>query len=380
MNDASSRRLLVTVESPSGRHTVAIPQDAYVDDLIPSLVEACEGRQDSLGWTLRPKGEAPLPGTRTLRESGLFAGAVLILGEPDRDENAEADSKRAEVQAMDTGRTDDAAYIRLLGDAIVAPRLATSTVIAAISEHHGAGTTTVAVLLATLLGELRDDRLAVVDANPDSGALSHWLVPDNALSRDAYATLFRGSLTPDQVRAALVSASPKLSVLPAPIERASPAVAGAAGWSRLIEHLRHLNNIVILDCGAGIHRVVSQAALDAADQVVLVSKPRPAQADETTPDVEAMLRRGRTVVVVTNQAPKRARSARTAGLQHVTIAFEPHHAKRLRTRGFTWDRAPAAWQESMRELAAVLVGSRAALDQAVGEASRSLVNAEDAES
>src|SRR5713226_7470858 len=275
MTDASSRRLLVTVESPSGRHSVAVLQDARIDDLIPSLVEVCEGRDDSTGWTLSPKGEAALAGPRTLGECGLFAGAVLILVEPDRQKNAEPDDKRAEAQAMDTGRADDAAYMRLLEDAIVAPRLAASTVIAVISEHHRAGTTTVAALLATLLGELRDDRLAVVDANPDSGALSHWLVPESALSRDAYATLFRASLTPDQVRATLVSASPKMSVLPAPVGLASPAVAGAAGWSRLIEHLRHLHNVVILDCGAGIHRVVSQAALDAADQVVLVSKPRP---------------------------------------------------------------------------------------------------------
>lgn len=339
--EVTGERLLVTVESRSGRHALAVPQDALIDDLIPSLVEVCEGRQDAAGWKLAPRGEVALPGSGTLRACGVFAGAILTLVEPEQ-------------------LATDVPYLRLLGDAIGAPRLGASTVIAVISEHHGAGTTTVAVLLATLLSDLRDDQLAVVDANPDSGALSHWMVPDNAMPRDVYASLFRPNVTPAQVREALVRAGPKLSVLPAPPLAAGAAAAGASGWGRLIEHLRHLHNIVILDCGAGIRRAISQAALDAADQVVFVSKPRPAQVDESDPDVAAVQSRGRTVVVVTNQASKRTRSTRSAGVQHVTIPYEPHQAKRLRTRGFTWGRAPASWQESLRELAAVLVGSMSA--------------------
>ncbi len=355
---APGRRLLITVQSPSGRHDVAVPPDARVDDLVPSLIEVCEGRQDAVGWRLVPMGETALPGTRTLRECGVFAGAVLTLVGPDRLEHAEGDEEQPEARAIDIDRAGDAAYLRLLGDAIAAPRLGASTVIAVISEHHAAGTTTVAVLLATLFGELRDDQVAVVDANPDSGALSHWMVPDSAPSREAYAALFRPNLAPEQIRAALVSASPKLSILAAPAEPAGAAAGPPAGWSRIIEHLRHLHNIVILDCSAGIHRPLSKAALDAADQVVLVSKPQPAQVDKTMPDVESVRSRGQSVVVVTNQAPNRARSNRSAdGVQHVTITYEPHHAKRLRTPGFTWARAPVSWQVSLRELAAVLAGS-----------------------
>src|SRR6202165_3845695 len=80
---AGGRRLLVSVESPAGLHTLAVPLDSRVEDLIPALVQACEGRTDASGWMLAPKGEAPLDGSRTIRECGLFRGAVLVPSAPD---------------------------------------------------------------------------------------------------------------------------------------------------------------------------------------------------------------------------------------------------------------------------------------------------------
>jgi hypothetical protein len=41
----------------------------------------------------------------------------------------------------------------------------------------------------------------------------------------------------------------------------------------------------------------------------------------------------------------------------VTLVDDPAAADRLKTRGFSWTHAPASWQESIRELAAVLIGS-----------------------
>jgi MinD-like ATPase involved in chromosome partitioning or flagellar assembly len=332
--------------------------DATVDDLIPSLVEVCEGRGDGLGWTLVPKGEAPLPGASTLGECGIFAGAVLVLVEPEPLQEAEPDQARVQLQGTDVDRGGDAGYIRALEGAIGAPRLSASGVIAVVSDHPGAGATTIAVLLASLLGSLRDDQLAVVDANPQSGALSHWMAPDSSLSNDVYGSLFRPNVTPEQVRSVLVSAGSRLAILPAPAKPSNAIAPGAASWSRVIEHLRHLHNIVILDCGAGMQRAVSQASIDAADQVVLVTTPQLAKRDETRSIAESIRARGKTVVVVANQAPNRARSSRSIdGVQRVTITYDPHHAKRLKTRGFTWAGAPVSWQVSVRELAAVLVGS-----------------------
>jgi len=354
----SQPRLRVDVESPSGRHPLEVPEDALVDDLVPSLVEVCEGRVDGLGWKLAAKGGAPLPGTRTLRECGIFAGAVLVLVEPEPLEDAEPEQVRVPSPAADVDRAGDASYIRALDGAIVTPRLRASNVIAVISDHPGAGATTVTVLLATMLGALRDDQVAAVDANAQAGAMSHWMAPDSSMSKDVYASLFRPNVTPEQVRGALVGVAPRLSILPGPDKPSSAIAPGAASWGRLIEHLRHLHNIVILDCGAGLQRAVSRASIDAADQVVLVTTPQLAKLDETGSIAESIQARGKAVVVVANQAPSRARSMRsTDGVQQVTVTYDPHHAKRLRTRGFTWPGAPVSWQVSVRELAAVLVGS-----------------------
>jgi len=356
----SRPRLRVDVESPSGRHALDVPQDARVNDLVPSLVEVCEGRADGVGWRLAPKGEAPLPGTRTLAECGIFAGAVLVLLEPETIEVVEADHENSRSPGPDVDRAGDAFYIRVLESAIVAPRLRASNVIAVVSDHPGAGATTVTFLLATMLGDLRDDQLAAVDANLQSGALSHWMAPDSSLSKDVYSSLFRPNLTPEQVRAALVTVGPRLSILPSPGEPANAITPGPASWGRLIEHLRHLHNIVILDCGAGLQRALSRASIDPADQVVLVTAPHLTKLDETAAIAESLRARGKAVVVVANQAPFRARSTRsTDAVQQVSIAYDPHHAKRLRTRGFTWAGAPVSWQIGVRELAAILVGSLA---------------------
>ena len=378
-------RLLVNVESPSGgRHTVALPSDAPIDDLMPGLLEACEGSSESAGWTLAPIGEAALEGGTTLGESGLFPGAVLVLmppafPSPHRGEGQGegpwgslplvAQRIRAGLrspagppaQPKSIDRLGDSDYLRLLEDAIAAPAAGASTVVAVMSVHPGAGTTTVTALLATLLSRLRSEELVAVDANPESGALSHWMVPDSRMSGDTYRSLFADAPTPEQVRAALVSAVPGLAVLPGPADLSRVRSAHVQDWSRLIEHLRHLHHTVLIDCVAGFQRAACRAALDAADHVVLVSRPHAGAIDTLPPAVESLQRRGRAVVVVANQAHRRARTMRSArGLQQVTIAYEAKPAAQLKAGGFAWGSAPASWQESLRELAAVLIGSKGA--------------------
>jgi MinD-like ATPase involved in chromosome partitioning or flagellar assembly len=252
----------------------------------------------------------------------------------------------------------EADYLRLLESAIVAPRSGASTLVAVMSAHAGAGTTTVAVLLATLLSELRQDQVVAVDACPQSGALSHWMAPESSLSGDSYRALFVPPPTPEEVRAALVKIGPTLAILPASSGQSSNLAPDEHAWGRLIQHLRHLHNIVILDCGSGFARPASRAALDAADHVVLVTKSTPGDLDRLAPAIQSIRSRGRTVAVVVNRGSQRARAKPSdAGVQQVTLAYEPQPAARLKTRGFAWSDAPASWQESVRELAAMLVGS-----------------------
>jgi MinD-like ATPase involved in chromosome partitioning or flagellar assembly len=350
-------RLILNIDSPSGRHTVAVPEDARVADLLPSLVETCEGRTDASGWTLAPLGEAALDGDQRLEQIGLFAGAVLVLAQ-----SAHAGTKGAtqttqlpppppRIAAM---RSAD--YQGLLERTITMQESTASTVVAVISTNPGVGTTTVTALLATMLSALRGDQVAAVDASPLSGALSHWLVPDGALPAARYRALFEPSLTPTIVGDALVDAGPLLSVLPAPLDPSTANTGDTAGWSRLIEHLRHLHHFVLLDCGAGLQRAAGRAALARADQVVLVSKPEVSELQNLEATIEAIQRQAKSLVVVANQAQRHVRAASSAGgVPQITIAFEQEAAARLKRRGFDWARAPATWQEAVRELAAAVV-------------------------
>lgn len=361
----------MTVDSPSGRRLLDVPVDARVDDLVPSLVEACEGGTDPEGWTIAPLGEAPLAGERTLGDYGLYPGAVLLLlgpAEPARPEPAMPSASdlarrlKASVQSAEAApqidRMNATEYRRLLEGAIALPTLGASVVVAVMSAHAGAGTTTVTALLATMLSSLRGESTVVVDACPQSGALSHWLAPESAPSAAAYRSLLEPGSTPEQVYRALVGIGVGLKILPSPSDQRPRPEADKAGWAALIEHLRHLHLIVVLDCGAGFQRPVSQAALGAADVIVLVSRSAPGELERLLPTIESMRAHGRTVLLVTNQAAHRARAARSAaGVQQLTLAHEPQPAQRLKTRGFSWSDAPDSWQETIRELAAALIGS-----------------------
>ncbi|HEV2012760.1 MAG TPA: hypothetical protein VGR77_02590, partial [Candidatus Dormibacteraeota bacterium] len=295
----------------------------------------------------------------------LVAPPQPVVGEPEAPVPSVPDLTRrlrARLQpaprVLDTNRMSEAGYLRLLEGAIAAPRSGASTVVAVMSPHAGAGTTTVTVLLATLLSNLRHDQIVAVDACPQSGALSHWMAPESSLSSDTYRSLFEPPPTPEQVRAALVKIGPALAILPASSDQSSKQAPDEPAWGRLIQHLRHLHNIVIVDCGAGFTRAASRAALGAADHVVLVTKSARGDLDQLGPTIESIRNRGRSVAIVVNQGSQRARARQSdAGVQQLTLAYEPQPAARLKTRGFAWSDAPASWQESVRELAAMLVGS-----------------------
>jgi hypothetical protein len=324
-------RLHLSVDSPSGRHDLAVPDDARLEDLLPAIVRQCEGHEDARGWWLAPKGEPPIEPGLTLSEVGLYPGAVLVLIPPPPAVLEPAPPRPPRIGSM---RERD--YLRTLDAAIVAPRAPKSTVIAIAGAQPGAGATTVTALLAMAISALRDESVAAVDANPRSGALSHWLVPDGALGGDLYRSLLSTEVTPELVRRALVPAGPRLSVLGAPVDPSMVRAAEDAHWARLIEHVGRLHHSTIVDCG-------TRRAADWADRVVLVNKF--GQNQVARPGIRIP------TVTVTNQAPRRRR---IAGSQ-VTLAIEPGAAARLKRRGFDWTEAPPSWQEAVRELAAVLL-------------------------
>lgn len=325
-------RLLVSVDSPSGRHDLSVPADARLEELLPEVVRACEGAgAQAGGWRLAPQGEAALHAGQTLGDVGLYDGAVLVLSAPEPPAAVETPPRPPRIESM---RERD--YLDMLDAAIAAPRDQKSTVIAVAGAQPGAGATTLTALLAMALAALRDESVVAVDANPRSGALSHWLVPDGAVPADVYRSLLGSEVTPDQVARALVAAGPRLSVMSAPFDPVTVRDAEDAPWARLVEHARRLHNVVVVDCG-------TRRAADWADRVVLVNRfgqNLVAAAGVRIP-----------TVTVTNYAPKRRR---IQGSQ-ITVVIEPAAAARLKRRGFAWADAPPAWQESVREMAAVLL-------------------------
>jgi hypothetical protein len=71
--------VVVTVESPRGRITLAAPDDVPVEQLLPALAEACRCEGEASRWSLRARREAPLAPERTLEQAGLYQGAILEL-------------------------------------------------------------------------------------------------------------------------------------------------------------------------------------------------------------------------------------------------------------------------------------------------------------
>src|SRR5690242_42465 len=231
---------------------------------------------------------------------------------------------------------NDAEYLQTLDAALAALGGPRSTVIAVAGAWPGAGATTVTTLLATALSALRAESVVAVDANPRSGALGHWLAPDGDLSSDVYRLLFSREVTPDLVSGALMTAGPRLTVLCAPLDPSLVRAAEDAHWARLIEHLRRLHHSVVVDCG-------TRRAADWADRVVLVN--RFGQHPVALPGTRVA------TVTVTNNAPRRRRIQGA----HITVTAEPAAAASMARRSFAWGDAPPAWQESVRELGAVLL-------------------------
>jgi MinD-like ATPase involved in chromosome partitioning or flagellar assembly len=350
--------LVITIDGPSGKRLVSVPENATVADLLPGLVEVCEGSRDSAGWKLAPQGEGAMDGAQTLAQVGLYDGAVVRLIAPEPKIAVAPPTPVAAPAPPRIERMDEFEYRRMLDGAIAASGARASSVIAVVGLHPGAGATTVVALLSTLLSSLRGEQLCAVDANTESGALSHWLVPESALRGEAYESLFAADAGPREVASALVAANPRMVVLPAPVDTSLVVAAEPAAWGRVIEHLRHLHHVVVIDCGAGLRREAVQAAIGAADQVVLVARAEASDRENVEPALALLRKLAKPVVVVRNESRRRERTRRSAaGIQRVTLTFEPASATQLKRRGFDWSEAPAAWNEGVRELAALLVAS-----------------------
>jgi cellulose biosynthesis protein BcsQ len=415
--------VVVTVESPRGRLTLAVPDDVPVEQLLPVLVAACRCEQMASRWSLRPRGASELDGERTLEESGVYRGAILELqvGEPLARPAQRSQPSWGEVGAYHARRVAGAAWrvgsnslperlgaLGALGAggwsrisrpsrprsarelfpaptprnpahravstparatesdrAIAAAILERGLLIAVLGRERGAGASTVAALLATLLARLRGDRVVAVDTDPLSASLSLSLSP----SRRVRAAELLSAVAPGgtgSLNQHLVREQHGLFVLPAPILAGTGAAArlDQAAYTALLAQLTRSAELAVVDCGVA-DVPGGRAALASADLAVIVSRADELEGRRLGQIVQAARASCRSVVVLVNRSrrPRQARTARAnlTGADHtVWLSDEPAAAARLRAAAFSWEAAPRSWHGEVRALAAaLLIGERA---------------------
>jgi MinD-like ATPase involved in chromosome partitioning or flagellar assembly len=253
-----------------------------------------------------------------------------------------------------------------LENAIAAPQLQRCVTIAMISPKGGVGKTTVTALLGSILAMIRRDRIVAIDANPDFGSLGRILTANHHVYVDDIAEVLDDpQLTVTALDQNLGRTAHGLMVLPAPVDPTRMEWLDQGVYARIIERLRQMVGVILLDCGTGLHDPASRAAIGAADQVVLVSDPDPTTASLVEGAAGVLSQQGARIWLVVNKVP-RSRSrldiqafgsyvSYAQGL--VTLPLDPSGVQPLSMSAFDWNEAPAGLRRGVSELAADLIGA-----------------------
>lgn len=347
--------VLLTIVGPDGRVDAAAPSDTPLQELLATFAQLTASSAGDARWEVGEPGQPPLRCERTLGDQGVADGSVLHLRpsgaplEPSGPADAVADA--APDGSTPVGRTRDAlpewlgaggrlralgraalrgateapvpdgasgppsrlarvrdcwratSYARALDDQIAAPSLRRPVVIAVVAPRPDAGCSTIALLLATLLDRRRSERTVLIDANADDGAQLERTLDDPELS------------------------------------------AGSA----------------VVDCGLGLGDRATEAAISAADQLVLVVEPGAAVESTIATAAELLADREQPVVLVVNKLPPSGLDVGwlereiPAARGLIAVHADAKQAARLRAGTFAWDAGAGTWGLPLRELAAVLV-------------------------
>jgi MinD-like ATPase involved in chromosome partitioning or flagellar assembly len=271
-------------------------------------------------------------------------------------------------RAREAWRSSD--YSSRLADLIAAPRLARCVTIAVVSPKGGVGKTTTAALLGTLFAMIRSDRVVAVDSNPDHGTLGRALTSEHPIFVDDLLDVIdQPALTVTMLERFLGRGPHGLLVLPAPTDPDRMERLDRPAYDRVIHRLQELAGMLILDCGAGLYDPATRAALEAADQLVIVSDADPLTASVVV-EAAQRLRADKSYAVVVNKLPKSGgrldmdRLVRevSAARGVIAVGADPEAAARLAEGRFNWEDAPDDWQLAFRKLAAVLAADWQQLD------------------
>ena len=247
--------------------------------------------------------------------------------------------------------------------AVAEPRLRRCLTIAVVSPKGGVGKTTLTSLLGSRLTRIRHERIVAVDTNPDYGSLGRALTPDHRVFVDDLVDILQHpDLSVTELDRKLGRAFEGLRVLPAPTDPQRMAQLDKAAYEKVFTRLQQMVDGLVLDCGTGLQEPAAQAALEAADQIVLVSDADPSTASLVAEAAELLKRSGLPVYLVVNKMPRSgarldldavSRAVRDArGL--ITLRARPQAAAQLTSGDFSWDRAPRDWDVALAELCAVI--------------------------
>jgi MinD-like ATPase involved in chromosome partitioning or flagellar assembly len=255
-------------------------------------------------------------------------------------------------------------YQRRLEGQIATPRRRRCPTIAVVSPKGGVGKTTMTALLGALLVKVRHERVVAVDTNPDYGSLGRALTPDHRVFVDDLVdVLDHPDLTVTELYRKLGRAFEGLLVVPAPTDPARMARLDRKAYTKVFERLQTMVEGLVLDCGTGLNEPAAQAAIQAADQIVIVSDSEPSTASLVAEAAQLLARSGAPMFLVVNKLPRRGGRldlnmlSRAIPQARALIAMdaEPEAASRLAAGDFSWDDAPDGWQRSVRELAVMMV-------------------------
>jgi MinD-like ATPase involved in chromosome partitioning or flagellar assembly len=262
--------------------------------------------------------------------------------------------------------------LALLEEQVRAATITESVVIAVVSPKGGVGKTTITGLLASLLAELRRDPVLALDANADFGNLAARLCTPERRGMSApnlWAWSREREVSPAALAQQLGQGPHGVRVLGSPAETGAMLAAADHGlYEGLLGWLRGFGGVIVADCGTGLLDPPTRAALEAADQIVLVTD---SAADTARLVVEAgqHLASGRPCWLVANKVPGRGArvdldAVRSAlpGLAGCVVVSAVDLAENVLTPAFRWEGAPGPWRGPVRELAARLTQSWAPVE------------------